>query len=486
MINISCNDVICNHDPQSVDLACADGRLRPVIGVHNIQVLRANRENPDQAEGYGWTYNHQPYLAYWNNAFYLEYLSNSVAEHEGPGQTLMATSKDGFNWSKPQVVFPVYEVTPGQYSVMHQRMGFYVSKTDRLLILAFYGPHCKYPWPPVWDGPNNGNGIGRVVREVYRDGSLGPVYFIRYNRHAGWHEANTHYPFYQSAPDQGFVDACEELLANKLATQQWWEEDQAEDGFFAISGQKAFCCYHRQDGKTVGLWKFAKASLSSDDGQTWLPVTEIPTFQTGGQKMWGQCTADGRYAVVYTPHTSIRWPLAIATGEDGTAFDHLLAVHGEVSPMRYSGFCKNQGPQYVRGIAEGNGQPDAESLWLTYSMNKEDIFVSRVTLPVKYKVEGPVRDSFEGLPLGSWIENWNIYAGLWTPIQVVVEPDTGNQCLELRDRDPYDYSQAARVFPESEKARLQFKVKAAQTEWGWLEIDVVNAAAPPARPDHPG
>ena len=46
--------------------ACHDGQLSPVVGVHNIQLVRANREHPDASNGNGWTYNHQPMLAYWN------------------------------------------------------------------------------------------------------------------------------------------------------------------------------------------------------------------------------------------------------------------------------------------------------------------------------------------------------------------------------------------------------------------------------------
>ena len=35
-----------------------DGQLSPVVGVHNIQVMRANRAYPDASNGNGWTYNH--------------------------------------------------------------------------------------------------------------------------------------------------------------------------------------------------------------------------------------------------------------------------------------------------------------------------------------------------------------------------------------------------------------------------------------------
>ena len=48
-----------------------DGQLSPVVGVHNIQLVRANREHPDVSNGNGWTYNHQPMLAYWNGQFLL-------------------------------------------------------------------------------------------------------------------------------------------------------------------------------------------------------------------------------------------------------------------------------------------------------------------------------------------------------------------------------------------------------------------------------
>ncbi len=150
------------------------GQLTPAQGVHARQVLRANREHPELAPGTGgWTYNHAPMLAYWNNTFYLEYLSNPVGEHVPPGQTLLMTSKDGVSWSDPVVIFPPYKVPDGTtkkdypgvakdlYAVMHQRMGFYVSGKNRLLALAYYGIALD-----AKDDPNDGNGIGRVVREV--------------------------------------------------------------------------------------------------------------------------------------------------------------------------------------------------------------------------------------------------------------------------------------------------------------------------------
>src|SRR5688572_4196857 len=86
------------------------GQLRPAVGVHNIQVFRANREHPEKAGGNNWTYNHAPMLAYWNNTFYFQYLADPVGEHVPPGQTLLCTSKDGYSWSAPVVIFPPYKI----------------------------------------------------------------------------------------------------------------------------------------------------------------------------------------------------------------------------------------------------------------------------------------------------------------------------------------------------------------------------------------
>src|SRR5687768_8336013 len=86
------------------------GQLSPAVGVHNIQTMRANRADTGATS---WTYNHAPMLAYWNNAFYLEYLSDPVGEHIPPGQTLLQSSKDGYNWSYPVVIFPPYKIPDG-------------------------------------------------------------------------------------------------------------------------------------------------------------------------------------------------------------------------------------------------------------------------------------------------------------------------------------------------------------------------------------
>src|SRR5581483_6466535 len=342
-----------------------------------------------------------------------------------PGHTLVATSIDGRNWGKAAVVFPIYyfDVPPFHNStsepgmaIMHQRMGFYVAPNGRLLVLGFYG----------WNNPFGPGGVGRVVREAHADGTYGPIYFIKYNPHfkqtfgrerheedPGWSEDNTKDPFtpgetpmpvlyYKHSPDSGFVEACDALLADRLKTMQWWEEEGDPATLFKAAPSARFpngrtrrweapSVYHRKDGVAVSVWKWSGAALSTDEGKTWSDVVPVPSIVTAGAKVWGQKTSDGRYALVYNPANDgyRRWPLAVVSGDDGITFDHMLLVEGDVYPRRYMGRAKDFGFQYTRGISEGNGTPPGTDMWLTYS-TKEDIWVARVPVPIRGTVEGPV------------------------------------------------------------------------------------------------
>ncbi|MEJ5995023.1 six-hairpin glycosidase [Pedobacter sp. Du54] len=455
------------------------GQLTPVIGVHSIQTFRANREHPEWAEGFGWTYNHAPMLAYWNNTFYVEYLSDKVGESIPPGQTFIQSSKDGYTWKKPEVIFPIYRIPDGTKkegredvakdldAVMHQRMGFYVSTKNVCLVLGFYAISFD-----AKDDPNDGNGIGRAVREIMPDGTYGPIYFIRYN--PKWSEANTNYPFYTKSKSKAFVEACNELLANKLMTQQWNEEADRKDPIITLQKQyKAFSYYHLPDGRVVGLWKNALTAISTDNGNSWPESAfRAPGFVNSNAKIWGQKTADGKYATVYNP-SEYRWPLAISTSNDGLTYTNLLLVNGEISPMRYGGNYKSYGPQYVRGIEEGNGNPPDGKLWVTYSMNKEDIWVSSIPLPVHEKATSQVDEVFNKISTGKELSLWNIYSPIWAPVKI--ETLKNERVLVLKDKDPYDYAKAERVFPAGTKIITSFSITPAQDHHGLMQIELQDA-----------
>jgi hypothetical protein len=428
------------------------GQLSPVVGVHNRQVFHADRSNAEN----NWTYNHAPMLVYWNNQFYIEYLSNPVGEHTGAGRTLLLHSKDGINWSKPTIIFPTYKIPDGFVktgktdtakntdAVMHQRIGFYVASNHVLLAQGFYGIVLGKK-----DDPNDGNGVGRVVREIRADGSFGEIYFIHYNH--SFNASNTNYPFYTSSKNKAFVAACTELLSKPLMMQQWVEEADRNDPLIPLKKDfKAFSYYHLNDGRTVGLWKYALTSISKDNGLTWAynPL-RAPGFVNANAKIWGQKTSDGKYATVYNP-SEFRWPLAVSTSEDGLNYKDLFLVNGEISALRYGGAYKSYGPQYVRGIQEGEGIPPDGNMWVTYSMNKEDIWVSKIPVPIQSEVFHDVNDNFNAINADTLLNQWNIFSPLLAPVSLDLNKDQ-NSYLTLKDEDPFDFAKAERIFPSAKK-----------------------------------
>jgi hypothetical protein len=450
------------------------GQLTPAVGTHNIQIFRANREFPHLAGGHGFTYNHQPFFAYWNNTYYVQYLSNPVGEHIAEGKTLLQTSKDGYKWSDPIELFPPYLVPEGftkpnrtdkagkdLYAIMHQRMGFYTAKNGKLLTIGYYGVALD-----AKDDPNDGNGIGRVVREINKDGSFGPIYFIRFN--ASFDQKLAKYPLYTKSKDKAFVQACNELMAIPLMMQQWVEEADRNDPLIPYNRPiKAFAYYHLNDGRVVGLWKHALTSVSNDEGKSWgYTPLRAPGFVNSNAKIWGQRTSDGRFATVYNP-SEFRWPLAVSTSDDGLTYRDLRLVNGEIPAMRYGGNYKSYGPQYVRGIVEGNGNTPDGNMWLTYSMNKEDMWVAKVPVPIKSEVSGPVNDDF-GQNSTAVLNNWNIYSPLWASVKIE------EHALVLRDKDVYDYAKADRVIESAEKAKVEFTVVPQQSDDGVLHIEFTD------------
>lgn len=444
----------------------ADGGLPPVAGVHNIQVYRANRTSPTHRDGLTDTYLHAPMLCHWRGRFYLQYLSGPINEHDHPTVTSLTTSLDGLVWEAPRLLFPAVNLPDGTRTVAHQRMGFYVTPDDRLLTISFYG---KAP------SPNDGTGPGRVVREILADGSLGPIHVLRANAHSAYAGFRLPYPDFTDSTDPGFILACRTLLADKIATAQWWEEEQLDDsGFFRVRG-KALSTVTRPDGSVLGIWKNRLVATTSDRGETWTEKVFADGLPNNASKYWLQRTADTRYALVFNPTNRNRYPLAIATSDDCVNFVNLWTVHAELPDQRYGGYLKNMGPQYVRGIVEGNGTPpDADhAFWLTYSVNKEDIWIARVPTPVTASTSGDVRDDFDSAAPGTLPSSWNVYSPLWAPVRVT--DAEGRRALELRDEDPYDYARADRVFPATHGVRISFKVFARQNH-ARLEVDLLDSA----------
>lgn len=465
------NDLVRCHNKDKADVRFQDGALRHAVGTHCFQVMRATQNAQTSTDGFGWSYNHAAMLAYWRGRFYVDYLSGPVSEHLPPSQTLIAWSSDGANWSRPVVLFPPMEADTAPYCgpnkeelteatvpcVMHQRVSFYVTKDDRLLATAFYGIA-----PNHGIAPNNGYGVGRVVREIREDNEFSPIYFLRTNEAGGYTRENVHmFPHFEESWDEGFIGACRELLADHLFTQQMWEEERHNTAWFTQPGAEALSYYTLPNGHVLGFYKNSIVTESADGGQTWSEKEVDYSLETATGKVWAQRTGDGKYALCYNPTTDSahRWPIAVNVSENGQDYDNLLAITPEVSPHKYAGLYKNLGPQYIRGICENNPKPDDQSLWLAYTVNKEDVWVSRTPVPITGVVDDYVSTDFSEFPQGPFVDGWNVYAPLWCKVEISESPTVrGKNVLHLIDQDPYDRGRAMKAFRESQFLKASTRI----------------------------
>ena len=241
-----------------------------------------------------------------------EYLSNPVGEHAGAGQNCSPLQPTG-----------VHGATAGRVSALcraRRRMRS-VYSGDRLCRHApAHGVLCYLGGRLLCWGSASAASAGFPATAADRchcdhgPDDWGPIYFATTG--AGWHEGNTLYPFYRASPDTGFVAACDALLADRLKTMQWWEEDRSEDGFFSVPGYQAPSVYHAADGRAVAMFKHSHTAISEDEGRSWSPVRREPSLVMSGAKVWGQRTSDGRTHSCITPaHTAStagRWRSSLA------------------------------------------------------------------------------------------------------------------------------------------------------------------------------
>jgi hypothetical protein len=138
----------------------------------------------------------------------------------------------------------------------------------------------------------------------------------------------------------------------------------------------------------------------------------------------------------------------------------MRVVHGELPIQRYEGRFRSIGPQYTRGIsmwADDGSRDGEQAIWVAYSVSKEDIWVSRLPLPV-----------------GSTKPAWNTYCPKWSA--VAHEDDE----IALTNRDPYDYPIATRVFEARQQVEVSFELTLpARQRHGDVEIDLVGSVGSP-------
>jgi hypothetical protein len=125
--------------------------------------------------------------------------------------------------------------------------------------------------------------------------------------------------------------------------------------------------------RTRGPGRLAR-SYSSDGGETWSsPV--ITNFPEASARHHGLRLSNGLYALIVNPNPStLRIPMSVALSRDGLVYDRIANLRTVGEPPRMGDLSRPPGFNYMRGC-EHDG-----FLYVIYSVNQEDIGVTRVAI----------------------------------------------------------------------------------------------------------
>ncbi|MEX2382381.1 MAG: carbohydrate-binding protein [Opitutales bacterium] len=471
-----------------------DGGYRHIVGVHEHALARPTNNTAAAAGpliGHAVTqtrFNHHPFLTYWQGKFWAYYIGFQFNESTKTG--FLHWSDDGRTWNQSDlaVMFPAPLAT-------HQRMAFYEASNGRLLVSTWYsasGEHARQ------------QAGSRLIREIKGPNDFGPIHILKHNQ-AGPASGLDAYSLYTASSDNAFKAACDELLNNKLYMQQMWEEDGdtgASSPYVyrdlpdsSLKGQ-AFQWVRLENGRLITHWKGAYMGITSGSEWTSDQISldhDVPRFgQHRNAKMWNEPISSGGYAMFMSrgiqnlPGTPPSWgwdsrtPLVVARSSDGFTYaTDLFTISGDSGKQLYrNGTVDNKtlGPSYVRGIQwlanrENKTRPN-DNLWITYSTNKEFIWVTEVPKELATTVSSHVNDQFATWTPGARVGLWNIRDGAWTPVQLVSNGSA--TVLRMQDKDPYDFAKAFRVFPESTQVTVTTTVTPLQSNTGELHVELVD------------
>ena len=380
----------------------------------NIETTTLHTGTPEMG-----TFNHHSHITYFKGGFYAIWDIQARDEH-GPGQhgLLRRSTDQGKTWTPVEELFPAMDryipsseaLTPGRYRGRIQTSNGFAVVDDVLYAITEVDDHR---------GTNVRNRkrfhAGRLCRSINSDGGLGELFWLTEVAP----EAVKGFPSYPAGDpklvkkiNQYFQQPGNEIQLDfsspvpESAPGDVWTPFPISDDNHRLIEQVP--SYRAADGTWVRLYRDGGllgveipdqgtrttleesksrrnyASYSFDNCKTWTVPTRT-SFPDACAKSNAGRLPDGQVYVINnvlplsTKHGG-RSLLGISLSRDGLNFDRVAVIRFVVPPQRYEGRAKGIGFQYPHSVVVG------DSLWVMYSVNKEDIQVTRIPLDELYKL----------------------------------------------------------------------------------------------------
>jgi hypothetical protein len=158
-----------------------------------------------------------------------------------------------------------------------------------------------------------------------------------------------------------------------------WQVASIEPPELKLFGYTEPSFYSRRHGTIVATLRnysgYLHASASADNGQTWTPAKQTDFPDSTARTSAGNLPNGMAYIINNAmPKQFDRSLLTIALSQDGVLFDRAYLLRGEPTKRRYDGKHKLDGWQYPNAIEW------KDTLYVAYSINKEDVSLTRIAL----------------------------------------------------------------------------------------------------------
>lgn len=328
--------------------------LQPIQGKHTT-LYRATDD--------GYKFCHHPNLAVFKNHLYCMW-SNGLVHEDHPGQRILySRTSDGAMWTDPAVLAEDKDGTGVCVS-----SGFYVAGESLIAYYTTTGGSNFHADTALmarmssdgrtWDGPR------RIASGFFIEGphQLNRDRLLLAGEHVGNARRTKRMQLLYSDAKDGLTG---------------WQEASIEPTELETFGYTEPSYFKQRDGPIVATLRNYSGALyataSHDQGRSWSPPVRTNFLDSTARTSAGNLP-DGTAYLVNNPMPKQfdRSVLTIALSKDGVTFDRAFLLRNEPTHRRHDGKSKLDGWQYPHALAWKG------SLFVAYSINKEDIAITRI------------------------------------------------------------------------------------------------------------
>lgn len=356
--------------------------------LNNVETTILYRATPE----YG-MFSHQPFIVHFKDTLIAAW-DNHIRDENGSGQrSSYRFSKDqGETWSQINELFPPLDkeaIAPVAYiGSRTQKLSGFVTVDDKLYALSDVAD-----WAGTSIAQRYSVNHGLLCRRIDANGTLGDI-FILGDEDFKPVKGFSSYPAGPSRLVNKIIETFE-TPGNELQirfehdypdsddnhrlgepTNSWKLKDDTWVKLYRDNGiQNPKNALEREASKSRRNY----ASFSFDNGQTWTAPTrtnfpDCCARTNAGNLPDGQIYVINNLLPLSTKYGG-RTLLAISLSENGLVFDRVAMIRfNHPSKRDLEGRAKAEGYQYPHSVVHNN------YLWVIYSVNKEDIEVSRISL----------------------------------------------------------------------------------------------------------